>query len=363
MVKEPAVASLVLVSGAAGSVTLDIQRRLRQVFANDLVLDFDPEQYFLSWVKPGARVVVAGGDGTVGFAGGGGRWRRGDAPSRSPALLNAQAPRTIFEAFRWTQAREPTMLFRSGLLIVALTAMVAASASSARDALAKTSTPPATGYDVSYPQCGSTLPSGGGFGIVGVNGGKAWSANPCLLDEYRWAATRTSPPAFYMNTGNPGTLSTHWGIPGPKPCANYTNPASVNDPGCAYNYGWRAAEEAFTRASQTTSPAAAAGAFWWADVEIANSWDGTTAANFADITGGLDFLRSKGVQAGVYSTRYQWAQIAGSNALPTTPNWVAGASSLKQATAFCSSSYSFTGGPVRLVQFPSGNFDGDYRCP
>jgi hypothetical protein len=255
------------------------------------------------------------------------------------------------------------MLFRASLLIVTLVAMVAAGASSAKDALAKTSPSPTSGYDISYPQCGSTLPSGGAFGIVGVNGGKAWSPNSCLSAEYSWARNRPSPPAFYMNTANPGTLSTHWGMPGPRLCAYPTDPASVNDSGCAYNYGWNAAADAFSRASQSTSPAAAAAAPWWADVEIANSWDGTTAANFADITGGLEFLRSKGIQAGVYSTRYQWGQIAGSSALPTTPNWVAGASSLQQATAFCSSSYSFTGGPVRLVQFPSGTFDGDYRCP
>jgi hypothetical protein len=254
------------------------------------------------------------------------------------------------------------MLFRASLLIVTLVAMVAAGASSTKDALAKT-TPPPTGYDISYPQCGSKLPSGGTFGIVGVNGGKAWSPNPCLWTEYSWAATRTSPPAFYMNTGNPGTVSTHWGMPGPQSCTNATVPDSVNNPGCAYNYGWHAAEEAFRLASQATSAAAATAAPWWADVEIANSWDGTTAANFADITGGLDFLRGKGVQAGVYSTRYQWGQIAGSGVLATTPNWVAGASSLSQATTFCSPSYSFTGGPVRLVQFPSGSFDGDYRCP
>jgi hypothetical protein len=274
-----------------------------------------------------------------------------------------QAPCTI-QPFRWTLVLGVTLLFRACVLIVTVTAMVAAGVSSAKDALAKTSPPPTTGYDISYPQCGSTLPSGGSFGIVGVNGGKAWSPNPCLSAEYSWAATRTSTPSFYMNTGNPGTLSTHWTMSGPQPCANPTDPASVNDTGCAYNYGWNAAADAFSGASQATSSAVAAARPWWADVETANSWDGTTAANFADITGGLDYLRSKGVpEAGVYSTRYQWGQIAGSSALATTPNWVAGAPSVKQASTFCSSSYSFTGGPVRLVQFPSGSFDGDYRCP
>ena len=42
-----------------------------------------------------------------------------------------------------------------------------------------TSTPSA-GNDVSYPQCGSTLPGAPAFGIVGVNGGLANDLNPCL---------------------------------------------------------------------------------------------------------------------------------------------------------------------------------------
>jgi len=79
----------------------------------------------------------------------------------------------------------------------------------------------------------------------------------------------------------------------------------VNDSDCAYNYGWDAATEAFSPATQLTSRAATAAAPWWADVEIANSWDGTTAPNFADITNELDFLRRQGIQARVYSTCYQ----------------------------------------------------------
>ena len=37
-----------------------------------------------------------------------------------------------------------------------------------------------TGADVSYPQCGGALPFGQAFGVVGVNGGRASSRNPCL---------------------------------------------------------------------------------------------------------------------------------------------------------------------------------------
>src|SRR5439155_7250878 len=52
--------------------------------------------------------------------------------------------------------------------------------------------PSPTGYDVSYPQCSSTLPKSPTFGIVGVNGGRAYATNACLASEYAWATTSTS---------------------------------------------------------------------------------------------------------------------------------------------------------------------------
>jgi diacylglycerol kinase family enzyme len=67
MVKERTASGLVLVSSAAGSVTDEIEHRLREVFKEDMVLDFDPQQDFLSELTPGAKVIVAGGDGTVRF--------------------------------------------------------------------------------------------------------------------------------------------------------------------------------------------------------------------------------------------------------------------------------------------------------
>ncbi len=43
-----------------------------------------------------------------------------------------------------------------------------------------------TGYDASYPQCSGSYPSQPLFGIVGVNGGLASNANPCLSGELQW---------------------------------------------------------------------------------------------------------------------------------------------------------------------------------
>src|SRR5581483_1067253 len=72
---------------------------------------------------------------------------------------------------------------------------------------------PTAGYDVSSPQCSGSYPSGPLFGIVGVNGGLANTANPCLAAELRWARTapgqrRPSQPSvsLYVDTGNPGGL-------------------------------------------------------------------------------------------------------------------------------------------------------------
>lgn len=69
------------------------------------------------------------------------------------------------------------------------------------------------GNDISYPQCGKTLPTGQGFGIVGVNGGIATTTNPCLSTELLWAnlsfgTLNQTKVQLYVNTGNPGGLNT-----------------------------------------------------------------------------------------------------------------------------------------------------------
>lgn len=244
----------------------------------------------------------------------------------------------------------------TALVVAALTALASPSAAFAKAGLA-----PNVGNDVSYAQCSSSLPQAGSFGIVGATAGIAWSSNSCLSFEYAWASGRAGAPGFYMNTANPGPASTHWNLGGPRACLN---PSSASDPGCAYDYGWNAAAYAFSVAAAATGAATAAGHGWFADVEIANSWDGDYAANAADVEGGLDYLLAQGVPSvGVYSTAYQWGQITGGAALPSTVgDWLAGARSQTQAAAWCSPSQSFSGGPVRLVQFPSAGFDSDWRC-
>lgn len=215
-----------------------------------------------------------------------------------------------------------------------------------------------SGHDVSFAQCPSHFPAGGEFGVVGVTNGLPWSVNPCLGAEYGWASALRSAPSYYMNTANPGPVSSHWQIPGPRLCADYS---SYTETGCAYNYGWNAASQAFAAASNATSAATAASHTWWLDVETANSWNGSAAANQAAIQGYLDYLTAQGVPlTGIYSTPSQWTAITGGAILASIPNWATGASSASDAPSYCRSTV--TGGVVLLSQFGSGGFDADYAC-
>jgi hypothetical protein len=237
-----------------------------------------------------------------------------------------------------------------------------------------------TGFDVSYVQCGSKLPNGGSFAVVGVNHGLPWSTNTCLSTEFGWANSRGN-AALYMNTANPAPHSSfYWPASGSSDPALCRDNTSVADSGCAYNYGWHAAESALNTATAALGQSALSVA-WWLDVETTNSWNGTQSANAADIQGSIDYLRFRGVPAvGIYSTGYQWSLITcGYSTAPSTAyvaarsseftplvdigqasNWIAGLSSLKRAQSNCRTS--FSGGRTVLAQYQSGRFDADYAC-
>ena len=215
------------------------------------------------------------------------------------------------------------------------------------------------GYDVSWPQCGGgPLPTDGDVGIVGVNGGKPYEYNPCLAEQFRWAASSPRRPAFYINTANPGTASraVNWyGQRSPSPSCS-----PADEGACAFNYGYNGAKHAFAYAQAQTG--AAGRHTWWLDVETGNSWSPNVALNNASILGAIAFLRSQGVPVGAYSTRYQWGRITGGARLPELPSWVAGARNRDEAARFCSPDRSFTGGPVVMVQWVEHNLDHDLLC-
>ena len=163
------------------------------------------------------------------------------------------------------------------------------------------------GFDISWPQCNGNFPSGGAFGIVGVNGGKPFGANPCLgtgngPSELSWAGMNAQ---LYANTADPGpALSTHWpnGQTSPKQCNTAANPGS-NTLECHYDYGWNAATDSYrdavnayvslgwAQSGATRTPVANQ---WWLDVETANSWTSTPSLNVQALQGELDYLTSAG---------------------------------------------------------------------
>ncbi len=251
----------------------------------------------------------------------------------------------------------------------------------AGSASAATTTPAATslGYDVSFPQCGGSLPTSPGFAVVGVNDGRPYTTNPCLATELQWANTSLAgAPAFYVNTAQPGpTNNTAWptGQQSPQVCTGGDSTA------CSYDFGWNAAQQSFQGAvaaetlDGATSPSsAAAAAPWWLDVETGNSWESTATANpstasflndQATVQGEIAYLDSAGATSvGIYSTPTQWATLMGStgSTFAATAVWLPGFATLAAAQVGCTAT-SFTGGRVAMIQYPSGGLDGDYQCP
>ncbi|HEV2036260.1 MAG TPA: diacylglycerol kinase family protein [Candidatus Dormibacteraeota bacterium] len=60
--------SLLIISSKAGSMTPEIETKLRKEFASSLIVEFDPKMDLEKLVSPTAMIIVAGGDGTIGWA-------------------------------------------------------------------------------------------------------------------------------------------------------------------------------------------------------------------------------------------------------------------------------------------------------
>lgn len=241
--------------------------------------------------------------------------------------------------------------------------------------------------DVSFPQCGGSMPRARGatLGVLGTNNGTSYTSNPCLVTELAWAKRLASPPAFYANTANPGPRrSTHWplGQSTPRVCSS----SDPNSLGCSYDYGWNAGLQSLAVATEAAQRLhhvdwanarhRAANVDWWLDVETMNSWQAveghaTSAAQRRDVetlVGEVDALRLAGVaRVGVYSTAYQWNLITGGSkvthtAFARTPQWLAGYASHSAATAGCAQR-GFTRGPVVMTQYLGRDgFDADVLC-
>lgn len=257
-------------------------------------------------------------------------------------------------------------------------AVVAASPSGAAPSVKGGST---LGIDVSWPQCGQTLPTGHAFGIVGINGGLATTTNRCLAEQLRWAATAKGGTVqdrvqLYVNTANPGGLGTaSW------PTSSIAgNPHGACDGGdtiaCAWQYGWNRAREdvddRFIPAARSAGISPDPSEYvWWLDVELENTWktggsEADKASNRAVLEGMTEHFESRGARVGLYSTGYQWGEIAGtvpaSSSLAGRDNWRPGGSSRRNAERACSASPLTPGGRVVLAQFVSGGLDYNVSC-
>ncbi|MGH7641074.1 MAG: hypothetical protein ACREOL_09255 [Candidatus Dormibacteria bacterium] len=245
------------------------------------------------------------------------------------------------------------------------------------------------GADLSFPNCQGPLPLARAFIVVGVDGGLASVANPCLSKELGWAAYHTSgqapvaPVALYLNTGNPGNSYLgdpveDWPHQGGTPLgsclpgvwSDHLLAPGQNSPACSWEYGFLRAHQdlLWLRAAAKANRLAptADGYDFWLDVETSNSWQDQAGLNVATLEGMVYSLRqSRARSIGVYSSPQDWQEITGAGAaspsLHPLPDWALGTGDLNQALALCASP-GLTGGPVVMAQFLPGGFDADYAC-
>jgi hypothetical protein len=232
--------------------------------------------------------------------------------------------------------------------------------------------PTATGFDISWPQCGTppNLPPSAPVTVVGVNDGSSHDStgtditrNPCLADEAAWAGPNLT---VYMNVD--GVLTA--GLP-----AAMTGPAGnckMTDLICqGYNWGWDAAVRsiAFVH-SQGLFPTV-----WWLDVESPCGFGqplwrcDNLQSNAQVIQGALDGLHMKALIAGIYSTYLQFPAAVGTSYNPGVPIWIATVpQNAAEWAADCTNlALRFGGGTPWLIQWLGGfsptGFDQDYACP
>ncbi len=255
-----------------------------------------------------------------------------------------------------------------------------------------------SGIDVSYPQCGASLPRAVPFVIVGVNAGLANTQNPCLVEQLVWATGAVPqvpeaglPPgvSLYLNTADPGSLYdglpiADWPRSGTNPDGRCLSTQVATSYGifevgqsslaCAYQYGLNLA---FQDLELFFIPAAAGAAVsdspadypWWLDVETTNSWQAGTsgrAMNSAVLEGMVAGLQAAGSgPIGVYSTASQWFAVTGGatsgGPLSALPVWIPGARKLSAAGSNCQLP-AFTQGQVEMTQWAGPALDEDLWC-
>lgn len=275
-----------------------------------------------------------------------------------------------------TESGPHRVWLRSASFVVALVAvLISTVVSMAPGASAATHPAPAiasslVGNDVSWPQCGKTLPTGQAFGIVGVNGGKASNFNTCFATEWSWARTSkggTSQPSaqLYINTGNPGDVLAQYNVtdwPSSSIAADPHGTCSgtwTDNLACSWEYGYE-------RASADIAFVGSGSGAWWLDIETSNSWTSDPAKNQATLAGMVYALQQSGATVGIYSSSGSWSTLFGAVA-PSSPlyplsEWRPGAKTLRNATSNCSLAPFEGNGRIVITQYVANNLDYDHSC-
>jgi len=210
------------------------------------------------------------------------------------------------------------------------------------------------GYDASFPQCSSPAPpDGAAFSIVGVNAGRAFTANPCLEAEWR-AAPGTR--AVYLNSGlRPENMD--------KTTADCRQRSQwqdmPDDRRAAYAIG---CSEATTSLETMQGAGVRSPVMVWLDVESANSWDPVDLElNRVALQAEVDVLAASGRIVGLYAAFDGWRSIVGDwSPAGVVADWVAG----RPADVSCSAP-GFSGHPVWLAQELTtwdAGYDSDWSC-
>ena len=267
---------------------------------------------------------------------------------------------------QWRRARRPRVLGGVRRAAVVVVATFLAVGLTPLSASATTNVYGGLGYDVSYPNCTNSVPTGSSFGIVGMTGGRPFSTNGCAAAEWSAApvaSSGTPGPSAYFNTGYAGAYAKSI----TSACSSASQTAGVY--GTLAKHALAQAEQAWAvgcsevdwARSVLSTVTSGAPAMWWADIETGNSWSLTTSLNRFTIDG-ISYEMQQGSRlGGVYSTSASWAKITGSASWTPTPaptaNWVAGATG-------CPSSSPFNpGSPTWLAQTgQTGGVDVDTAC-
>jgi len=205
--------------------------------------------------------------------------------------------------------------------------------------------PGARGFDLSYPNCARRPATDPDFAILGVNGGRPFTFNPCLRRQYGWFAA--GPQAVYLNTGYDSSLRRRI-----TPACALATGSLHGSAAAAYAVG---CSEAATSLERIMLLGLAPPAIWWLDVEPSNSWSSTPALNAQVLHGMMDFLAklSPTPPVGIYSRPSWWQTITG-NWTTAAPEWI------PTPTNACPAA--FSSGPVWLAQNGSASLDIDTAC-